>query len=75
MCALTDYEEISYICEGTLAEYVKQSMMKINGHGLFMEMANLTVHQPKIRVLKASIHNGLNIERKENMAKNNYIIK
>jgi hypothetical protein len=48
---------------------------KINGHGLFMEMANLTVVQPKIRVLKAEVYNGLSIERKENMPLNNYIVK
>ncbi len=39
-----------------------------------MEMANLTV-QPKIRVLKAEVYNGLNIERKENMPLNHYIVK
>lgn len=40
-----------------------------------MEMANLTVNQPRIRVLKAEIHNGLNIERKDNMPASNYTIK
>jgi hypothetical protein len=72
---LDDYDELNYICEGNLAEYIKASLMRIHGHGLFMEMANLTVQQPKIRVLKAEIHHGLNIERKDNMPAHHYSIK
>lgn len=49
-----------------------QSIRRISFHGLSLEMANLTVKQPSIRVLKAEIHNGLQVERSENKPIDNY---
>lgn len=38
-------------------------------------MANLTVKQPKIKVLKVEVSHGINIERKLNKPKDQYTIK
>ena len=65
-CSVPDYLGIRKICEGKLADYVTQSVQRIHFHGLDIEMANLTVHQPKMRVLKADVTYGLNVERKLN---------
>jgi hypothetical protein len=65
--ALPDYKGINKICEGKLANYVSESVKRIHFHGLFVEMANLTVLQPKIKVLKAEISHGLNVERASNL--------
>lgn len=37
-------------------------------------MANLTVEQPSMKVLKVEIHHGLNLERKSNASADNYSI-
>ena len=37
-------------------------------------MANLTVEQPSIKVLKVEIHHGLNLERKQNAPAEDYNI-
>ena len=37
-------------------------------------MANLTVHQPKMRVLKAEISHGLSIDRNSNFSKGDYTV-
>lgn len=42
-CALPDYGIIDKVCEGKLAQYVKESVRRIHFHGLDIEMANLTV--------------------------------
>jgi hypothetical protein len=39
---------------------------RIHFHGLDIEMANLTVKQPKIKVLKVELTNGLSLERAAN---------
>lgn len=41
-------------------------MERIHFHGLDVEMANLTVEQPVIKILKEEIHHGLNVERNAN---------
>jgi len=45
---------------------VNQSVQRIHFHGLDIEMANLTVHQPVIKVLKTEIAHGLNVDRSAN---------
>ena len=42
-CALPDYGMIDWVCEGRLSQYVKESVRRIQFHGLDIEMANLTV--------------------------------
>lgn len=71
-CAIPDYKGIDFICEGKLAEYVKASLERIHFHGLDVEMANLTVNQPKMKVLKAEVSYGLTVERKANLPKEHY---
>jgi hypothetical protein len=73
-CALNDQEGIKASCEGKLAHAVNQSLDRIHFHGLDIEMANLTVEQPSIKVLKVEISHGVNIERACNMPKDAYSV-
>jgi len=65
---------INKVCERKLADAVNQSVTRIHFHGLDVEMANLTVEQNSIKVLKVEIHHGLNVERKQNAPKDDYQI-
>ena len=71
-CAIPDYNGLNKICEPRLANYVGESLKRIHFHGLDIEMANLTIEQPSIRVLKAEIHQGLNVDRDSNKSKLDY---
>lgn len=62
------------MCENNLANYLKDSLNRIHYHGLDVEMANLTVNQPKIELLNVEIHHGLNVTRASNMNKDQYEI-
>jgi hypothetical protein len=73
-CALPDYELLDYVCEGKLADYVKESVRRIQFHGLDIEMANLTVEQPKIKVLKVEVSHGISLKRSENKPASEYTI-
>jgi hypothetical protein len=42
---------------------VKESVRRIHFHGLDIEMANLTVDQPKLKLIKCEVSHGLNMER------------
>jgi hypothetical protein len=53
---------------------VKESVRRIHFHGLDIEMANLTVEQPNMKLLKVEIHHGVNVERKLNRSANEYTI-
>jgi hypothetical protein len=55
-CAIPDHEGLKLICEPRLASYVSESLKRIHFHGLDVEMANLTIEQPSIRILKAEIN-------------------
>lgn len=66
-CAIPDYEGIEKVCEPRLAKYVSDSVQRIHFHGLDVEMANLTVTQPSIRVLKAEVNQNLNVDRTVNL--------
>ncbi len=66
-CALPDQVGLDRICEPKLASYVGESLKRIHFHGLDVEMANLTVEQPSIRVLKAEVHQGLDLNRANNL--------
>ena len=44
------------MCEPRLAKTVSESLKRIHFHGLDVEMANLTIEQPSIRILKAEVH-------------------
>lgn len=66
-CAIPDLKGIKKICEPRLATYVNNSIERIHFHGLDIEMANLTVTQPSIRVLKAEINQGLVVDRSQNL--------
>lgn len=63
---------INKICEGKLAQAVNQSVTRIHFHGLDVEMANLTVEQPNMKVLKVEINSGLNVERSRNGSLDDY---
>lgn len=45
---------------------MNQSIERIHFHGLDIEMANLTVEQPSIKLLKVEISHGLKVERDSN---------
>ena len=62
-CAIPDYEGLQNICEPKLASYVSESLQRIHFHGLDVEMANLTVEQPSIKILKAEVHKNLKVDR------------
>jgi len=57
---------LDYILEGKLAAYVKESIKRIHFHGLDIEMANLTVEQPKMKLLKVEVHHGISLDRSKN---------
>lgn len=65
-CALPEPVGIERICEPRLAQAVNESVQRIMFHGLNVEMANLTVHQPSIKLLKFEIAHGLNVDRATN---------
>lgn len=65
-CALNDPVGINRICEGKLGQAVNESLHRIHFHGLDVEMANLTVEQPSIKVLKVEVTHGLSVERNAN---------
>lgn len=71
-CAIPDHEGIAHICEPRLANYVSESINRIHFHGLDVEMANLTVEQPSIRVMKVEINQNLNLDRSLNQPLQEY---
>ena len=71
-CALPDVEGLHYCCEGRLATAVGASVERIHFHGLDIEMANLTVEQPMINVLKVEIAHGLSLQRDANGSKDRF---
>jgi hypothetical protein len=73
-CALPDYEDLDKLCEGKLAEYVKESVRRIQFHGLDIEMANLTVDQPKIKLLKVEVSHGISVDRASNKPQSQYTV-
>ncbi len=73
-CALPDYGIIDKVCEGKLAQYVKDSVRRIHFHGLDIEMANLTVEQPQIKVLKVEVSHGVSLDRSQNKPESEYNI-
>ncbi len=73
-CALPDYLWLDQICEGKLSQYVKESLRRIHFHGLDIEMANLTVDQPRMKLLKVEVSHGVNLERNQNKAASEYSV-
>ena len=65
-CAIPDQQGLDKVCEPRLASYVGDSIRRIHFHGLDVEMANLTVEQPSIKILKAEVQQGLNVDRSLN---------
>lgn len=65
-CAIPDYECLKIICEGRLANVVSESLKRIHFHGIDVEMANLTIEQPSIRILKVEINQNLSVNRDQN---------
>lgn len=65
-CARNDPEGIEFVCEPRLAKAVNESLDRIHFHGLDIEMANLTVQQPNIKVLKVEVSHGLQVDRDAN---------
>ena len=71
-CAIPNYEQLTKILEGRLNEYVSESVKRIHFHGLDIEMANLTVEQPKLKLLKVELSHGVNVERGLNAPASEY---
>jgi len=65
---------LDYILEGKLSAYVKESIKRIHFHGLDIEMANLTVEQPKMKLLKVEVHHGISVDRSKNLPASEYTI-
>ena len=65
-CAIPDYENLKITCEGRLANVVSESLKRIHFHGLDVEMANLTIEQPSIRILKVEVNQNLSVQRDQN---------
>ena len=72
---MPNYLNMDKICEGNMAHYLKESVKRIHFHGLDIEMANLTVEQPRMKILKVEIHHGVDVERSNNLPANQYDIK
>ena len=51
------------VCEPHFLEYMKQSLDQIHFNGLDVEMANLTVNQPKINVVNVELTKGIPLDR------------
>jgi len=66
MCAQHDARGVQKVCEGRLAQAVNESLDRIHFHGLDVEMANLTVTQPSIQILKVEVSHGVGVERDAN---------
>lgn len=73
-CALPDYGLLDYVCEPNLADYVKKSVRRIHFHGLDIELANLTVVQPKIKLLKVEVSHGVSVTRGQNKPASEYTV-
>lgn len=58
-CALNDHVGVKKICEGKLSQAVCESLDRIHFHGLDIEMANLTIVQPNMTVIKVEVNQGL----------------
>ena len=69
---MTDFVGVQKVCEPRLANHVMESIKRIRFHGLYLEMANLTIEQPSIRVMKAEVNQGLNVDRSRNLALKDY---
>lgn len=54
---------------------MEQSIKRIRFNGLGLEMANLTVEQPSIKVIKVELHHGIPIERQSILPVEKYTIK
>lgn len=65
-CARNDPVSVDWACEARLAKAVNESLDRIHFHGLDIEMANLTVTQPSIKVLKVEVSHGLKVDRASN---------
>ena len=66
-CAIPDHKGLQRICEPRLADYVSESLKRIHFHGLDVEMANLAIQQDSIKVLRASLHQNLDVDRYKNL--------
>ena len=51
---------------------MSESVQRIHFHGLDIEMANLTVEQPKIKLLKVELSHGVSVERNLNAPASEY---
>ena len=63
--AIPDIEWLEHICEPRLAEYLSVSIESIEGSGMDIEMANLTIKQPRIDLLNVELTHGLPLNRDE----------
>lgn len=73
-CAIPEEEGIDRVCEPKFGQYMKRAINNIHFHGMDIEMANLTVHQPKIEILNVELHYGLDVNRNANKPKDDYSI-
>jgi hypothetical protein len=71
-CALPEPKGINRVCEPRLAEQVNAAVQRIQLRGLGIEMANLTVHQPHIKLLKCELTHGLSVDRDANGQKGDW---
>lgn len=53
---------------------MSESLQRIHFHGLDIEMANLTVEQPRMKLVKVEVSHGVSIERSRNQPASEYNI-
>ena len=58
--------------ESRLQSYLENSIGQISYHGLDLEMANLTVKQPKIEILDVELTHGLPLDAKDRLPREEY---
>jgi hypothetical protein len=55
------------ICEPQFVQYLQKSIGAISARGMDIEMANLTVKQPKIDLLSVELTHGLPLQRNQRL--------
>ena len=71
-CAIPDYEWMNTFVESRLQSYLENSIGQISYHGLDLQMANLTVDQPKIDILDVELTHGLPLDTKDRLPREEY---
>lgn len=71
-CAIPDYVMLKKTCEPSFYKYMENSLHQIHFHGLDVEMANLTINQPKINIVDVSLTHGITLDKTQRGSKDDW---